>query len=329
MIMQRKQRWMVALAVLALCVFVVSACAGAGDDRRIWIDDPLAGDRRPEDTVVVYSTSSSQSGVTEVTLFVDGEAVRSDVPAGSGDLINHSQSWDPPGTGSYQLQVEMATEDGETTRSRSITVHIGEVTPRVTETFTPTPTEPVTITPAYTPTPTETPTPVPEISINFNADRYEITEGECTTLRWKVEQADSANLDGSSVAVEDAREVCPASSRTYQLTASGAAGEKSAQVNIEVQAQQVPPSPPQNVEIGDRVCSSQAYTVTIEWKDAADNEDGYRVYRDGKGIADLGSGTVSFQDEPPGSGPYTYAVEAYNNSGTSQQITVEEDGCLY
>lgn len=322
------KRWSV-YGGIAILVLFLSACSGAAGGSRIWIDDPLDGERLPEDTVVVYSTSSSQSGVDEVTLYVDGEDVRSDDPAGSGELINHSQPWDPPGPGSYQLQVEMMTGDGETARSRTITLHIGEVTPTGTETFTPTPTETVTTTPAFTPTPTETPTPVPEVSINFNADSYEISEGECTTLRWKVENAGTVLLNGSGVSPENAREVCPSESTAYQLSATSATGEQSAQLTIEVQAPPQPPEPPQDVKIEDRVCNSSEYSVTVTWNDVAGNEDGYRVYRDGEVVTTLGSGTENYQDEPPGSGPYTYAVEAYNSSGASQQVTVEEAGCLY
>lgn len=323
------KRWIFYMGMAFLLVAVVSACSGAGGGTRIWIDDPLDDDHLPLETIVVYSTSSSQSGVGEVTLYVDGEAVRSDEPAGSGDLINVGQPWDPPGPGSYQLQMEMTTDEGESVRSRNITVHIGKIVPTVTGTFTPTPTTHITITPTFTPTATLTATVVPELSVNFNADRYEITQGECTTLRWKVENADTALLDGSAVSLENAREVCPSETTTYQLTVSSAAGERSTQLTVEVQVPAQPPAPPQNVNIEDQVCTSSEYTVTIAWADAADNEDGYRVYREGELIVEVGPNAESYQDEPPGSGPYTYAVEAYNSSGSSQQVTVEEEGCLY
>lgn len=326
---QGKQRLIISVVLSILLAAIISACRGAASGSRVWIDDPLDGDRLPEETVVVYSTSASNAGVSEVTLLVDGEEVRTDEPGEEGDFLSVSQPWDPPGPGSYQLQVEMTTGDGETARSRTITVHIGEITPTITETITPSPTVHITITPTFTPTPTETPTPVPEISINFNADRYEISEGECTTLRWKVENAGTVLLNGSGVSSENAREVCPSETTAYQLSASSAADEQSAQLTIEVQAPAQPPAPPQNVNIEDRVCNSSEYSVSITWSDVADNEDGYRVYRDGVLIAELGANTESYQDEPPGSGPYTYAVEAYNSSGTSQQITVEEEGCLY
>jgi len=326
---QGKQRLIISVVLSILLAAITSACRGASSGSRVWIDDPLDGDRLPKETVVVYSTSSSNAGVSEVTLLVDGEEVRTDVPGEDGDFLSVSQPWGPPGPGSYQLQMEMTTGGGETVRSRIITVHIGEITPTVTETSTPTPTVHITITPTFTPTATETMTPVPELSINFNADRYNITDGECTTLRWRVENADTIRLDGSTVAAENAREVCPPEPTTYQLTASNSAGEQSAQLTIEVEAPAQPPAAPQNVNIEDRVCNSGEYTVTISWSDTAGNEDGFRVYRDGELIAELGANAESHQDEPPGSGPYTYAVEAYNSSGSSQQVTVEEEGCLY
>lgn len=154
-------------------------------------------------------------------------------------------------------------DDGETVRSRNITVHIGEITPTATETLTPTVTETITPTPTFTLTPTVTNTPVPPVSLNFNADSYRIIEGECTTLRWRVEDADTVLLDGSAVSLENAREVCPSDTTTYQLTASNVAGEETVQLTVEVQAPAGPPAAPQNVNIENQVCNSSEYTVTI------------------------------------------------------------------
>ena len=322
----RRAKFIVLITLLSL---TLSACRGAAGGDRIWIDDPLDGDRLPEETVVVYSTASSSAGVSEVTLLVDGDPVRSDVPGEEGDLLSVSQPWDPPGPGSYQLQVEMTTDDGETVRSRKITVHIGEITPTAADTLTPTAAETFTPTPTFTLTPTATNTPVPPVSLNFNADSYRITQGECTTLRWRVEYAEEVLLDGAEVSLENARDVCPSGTTTYQLTASNAAGEETVQLTVEVLAPAGPPAAPQNVNIENRVCSSSGYTVTIGWFDAADDEDGYRLYREGELIAELSANAESYQDEPPGSGPYTYAVEAYNSSGSSQRVSVEEEGCLY
>ncbi len=89
------------------------------------------------------------------------------------------------------------------------------------------------------------------------------------------------------------------------------------------------PPPPGNLAISNQVCTSETYSVTLSWFDAAGNEDGYRVYRDGALIATLGAGSNSHTDFPPGSGPYTYGVEAFNAAGASVRLTVQEAGCVY
>lgn len=90
-----------------------------------------------------------------------------------------------------------------------------------------------------------------------------------------------------------------------------------------------PPAAPQQLFIASRICTGQAYSVTLQWFDAAVNEDGYRVYRDGQLVATLGANAAQYVDAPPGSGPYTYGVEAYNAGGISSRTLVLEAGCVY
>ncbi|NIS81777.1 MAG: hypothetical protein GTO14_16570, partial [Anaerolineales bacterium] len=90
-----------------------------------------------------------------------------------------------------------------------------------------------------------------------------------------------------------------------------------------------PPAAPTKLAITERVCSDTAYIVILGWKDNAGNEDGYRVYRDAQLIATLGKNATSYTDNPPGSGPYTYNVEAFNGAGASSRPSVLEEGCLY
>jgi CSLREA domain-containing protein len=89
-----------------------------------------------------------------------------------------------------------------------------------------------------------------------------------------------------------------------------------------------PPAAPTNLSIGSRVCSSEEYSLTLTWNDAADNESGYRVYRGGQQIADLGPDTTNYSDSPPFGGPYSYSVEAYNAAGKAS-AGVQEQGCIY
>ncbi|MFP3853089.1 MAG: hypothetical protein ACLFWD_02220 [Anaerolineales bacterium] len=89
-----------------------------------------------------------------------------------------------------------------------------------------------------------------------------------------------------------------------------------------------PPDQPSNLSVSGWVCNAQVYTVELSWFDAADNESGYRVYRNGNVVADLGSGASTFADQPPYGGPYTYTVEAYNGAGDAS-ASVQEQGCIY
>jgi hypothetical protein len=90
-----------------------------------------------------------------------------------------------------------------------------------------------------------------------------------------------------------------------------------------------PPAAPSQLTVANKVCTDTKYRVTLEWFDVANYEDGYRVYRDGQLLAKLGKNANRYKDSPPGSGPYTYGVEAFNAAGASGRPTVFEEGCLY
>jgi hypothetical protein len=71
-------------------------------------------------------------------------------------------------------------------------------------------------------------------------------------------------------------------------------------------------------------CDPTGLTTTLTWNDAADNEKGYRVYRDGVQIADLPANSTKYSETIAftlGS-QVTYAVEAYNDAGASPQRTL-------
>ena len=67
------------------------------------------------------------------------------------------------------------------------------------------------------------------------------------------------------------------------------------------------------------------FTVTTQltWMDAANNENGYRVYRAGIQIADLPANATSYKDTTnvPANTVIIYGVEAYNDAGASPQAT--------
>ncbi len=186
--------------------------------------------------------------------------------------------------------------------------------------------------PTDKPTPVATPTPTPEpisVSINFNADQYLLEEGECTTLHWQVENADEIFLDGELVDALGARQVCPETTTTYELLVTSAAGEEQAYVTIEVEILPEPPEAPGRLRVSDWVCDPKLYRVTLEWFDLADNESGYKVYRNGVLLATLPANSTSYVDNSPFGGPYTYDVVAFNDGGASPKASVIAKSCNY
>ena len=72
--------------------------------------------------------------------------------------------------------------------------------------------------------------------------------------------------------------------------------------------------------------SNTEMEMIIEWIDKADNELGYRIYRNGEMIVELGANTTKYTDLfSAGQGqPANYAIEAYNDGGASGKITFSE-----
>jgi len=67
-----------------------------------------------------------------------------------------------------------------------------------------------------TPTPTPTPAPPPP-DPHFRADRTSISAGECTTLRWDVDNVKAVHLDGTGQVGHGSIQVCPTKTQTFTL----------------------------------------------------------------------------------------------------------------
>jgi len=90
-----------------------------------------------------------------------------------------------------------------------------------------------------------------------------------------------------------------------------------------------PPAAPKELSITEGVCNSQEYSFKLAWLDVATNEDGYRIYRDKQLIATLKASSASFAESPPDSDGHSYAVEAFNQAGSSSQASVQDGGCVH
>jgi hypothetical protein len=71
-------------------------------------------------------------------------------------------------------------------------------------------------------------------------------------------------------------------------------------------------------------CDNTSVTTKLSWADNANNENGYHVYRLGDQIADLPPNSTSYTDTVNYTlgTQMTYAVEAYNDAGVSQQRSI-------
>lgn len=86
-----------------------------------------------------------------------------------------------------------------------------------------------------TATRTPTATPAAVASISFTASESEITAGECTTLKWSVENIKAVYFNGSGVTGSGERRVCPTSDTTYTLRVElldGTVEEKSITIKV-------------------------------------------------------------------------------------------------
>lgn len=62
--------------------------------------------------------------------------------------------------------------------------------------------------------PSQTNTPS---AVLFRVDKTTIQEGDCTTLRWDVQNIRQLRLDGEDVTNQTSRQICPSESTSYQL----------------------------------------------------------------------------------------------------------------
>jgi uncharacterized protein YraI len=86
------------------------------------------------------------------------------------------------------------------------------------------------------------------------------------------------------------------------------------------------PSPPEAPSISnwEYECGFGNVTVTLEWRDRADDESGYRIYRNGESIAELPPNSSAFTEvveSDPGES-FTYLIEVVNSAGTASSSPI-------
>jgi hypothetical protein len=196
----------------------------------------------------------------------------------------------------------------------------------------------ITVPGAPTPTPVPAqPTPVPPtptpppagLNPNLRADATTINAGQCTTVRWDVDNVNAVYfIDGNNsqgVGGHDSRTVCPTSTTTYTLQVIQR--DNSAvnfPITITVQGQ---PPPAAGPEIRKFTSTSNSINsggcVRFDWETR--NANGVNLFRSSLQLVANGSVNGSYNDCPP-DGNFDYRLEAFGNGSTSQTISVTVAG---
>jgi outer membrane protein OmpA-like peptidoglycan-associated protein len=116
---------------------------------------------------------------------------------------------------------------------------------------------------------TEPPPPVPTVSLS--ASPTGVQRGQCATLSWTSTSATGAALDQGigSVAPSGSREVCPGSTTSYRLTATGPGGTQTASATVGVTEPPPPPAPEPVARLTLRI-NFETDRATIRQEDVAE-----------------------------------------------------------
>jgi uncharacterized protein YraI len=332
-------------AIPLAIALVLTACnlplaGGAGP--RAWIDFPANGMSFTQGTIIVQSHSTGPEAIRQVTLYVNGSPQRSDLnPDTSQGLVALSHPWSPPGPGEYSLEVRARYASGAEGRSLPVSITVigcpapagGGPAPASCEPIVPPEvvvgvTLPAVDVPPGLPICVE-PTATFTVNANCRSGPGTAYAAAASVLEGASAEIVGKNADGSWLMVRSSGGgACWVSASTL-----AACGDLAS-----VPVMQAPPPPPAEpppsapaapagLSVSEHVCQGTTYSVTLSWDDAADNEDGYRVYRNGSLLASLGAGATTYTDSPPQGGPYNYTVEAHNGVG-SADASANDAGCL-
>ncbi len=100
----------------------------------------------------------------------------------------------------------------------------------------------------------------PQVEISFTADGYSILLGQCTTLRWDVENVQAVYLDGQGVPGHGTQRVCPQTTTTYSLRVVTNTGDTSPTITVTVVS---PPTEPPEIVLEDFTLADQLKSFSV------------------------------------------------------------------
>lgn len=182
------------------------------------------------------------------------------------------------------------------------------------------------------PVPAPQPNPVGgSPTISFTANPTSVQPGQCSTLRWDVDNVREVYFEGAGVAGHAEQQQCPTQDTTYTLTVILVDGSVRASTATVTIAGNNPggqiPTAPANL----RVTSTTQTTARVAWDDRSNNETGFDVDLEGDRASRTGANVT--QSEITGlacNRSYNFRVRALNatgNSAWSNQVTAQTLAC--
>lgn len=160
----------------------------------------------------------------------------------------------------------------------------------------------------------------PPPSINLWVDNATINAGQCTTVRWDVQNVREVYFNEQGVAGQGAQQVCPAGTTTYTLrVVRQDGGQETRQVTVTVVNQQPGPSIYAFTVNANQISLGQC--VTLRWSTA--NANSINLARGATVILNNWNPNGFLDDCPPQAGLHEYRLDAFGNGQTSQRLTVE------
>ena len=83
------------------------------------------------------------------------------------------------------------------------------------------------------------------------------------------------------------------------------------------------PAAPSSFTISKRACSANGYSLQLAWSKSS-GADGYTLYLNGQQIATFKANQTTYQEKPPLDKSLHYELEAFNKSGFSSRLVVED-----
>jgi hypothetical protein len=177
------------------------------------------------------------------------------------------------------------------------------------------------------PTPAPVPTQTPSPNISYTADRTTIRQGECTTIRWDVQNVkavyfypEGGTWENNGVNGQGSREVCPTQTTTYYLrVVYPDNSEETRSLTIYVEAAAESPrivafdAQPVQIQVGQ--------CVDLYW-DVQGDVNTVRITRNNAAIWEAAPVRGGMQDCPPGTGEMAYGIEATGPGGISKSVRV-------